>query len=426
MPDSWNAERYDGARKPLKALAALLQASTPSAGWQGSGRGLLLPNTRRLTQAPLLQLAVTTSDLGSTAAPAMPPQEEVRVFPPGCKSCEEQNLEQSAKFEAEEAERLAGMHKANVSDIVEMSYDYGKYLNDSLRHMLALRTDMQLRGFQLDSSTPPTPIMQTVFNATMARVPTEIATYICAPEQAVLLRTLVGLTRPRRLLDVGSFTGYSSSAILEALPKEAELTCLDLDRDFTRLAAQQLSGKNVNFMVGPAIDAMRSFEEKGEQFDFIALDADKPMHGEYYNSSLRLLRPGGVIIMFGILLFPTEEDEKAMKTLHEILPNDTRVMSSQLPLGCGIQVMVKTEGLKPDQPVSDAQKAEHKIWQLESEIAAIDRYLGSLDAAPPSTAQQTTSSLGIVAQWNSWQQAMAKAQAEAEAMGLAHLLPQGT
>lgn len=51
----------------------------------------------------------------------------------------------------------------------------------------------------------------------------------------------------------------------------------------------------------------RTFEEQGRKFDFIVLDADKPMHGEYYNASLRLLRPGGLLVMFGMLLFPTVE-----------------------------------------------------------------------------------------------------------------------
>ena len=93
-------------------------------------------------------------------------------------------------------------------------------------------------------------------------------------------------------------------------------------------------------------------------FDFIALDADKPQHGEYYNMSLKLLRPGGVLIMFGMLLFPTVEDQEAMEKLHEILPNDTRISTAQLPVGCGIQLMVKLEGMNPEQPLTDEEKAE--------------------------------------------------------------------
>ena len=152
--------------------------------------------------------------------------------------------------------------------------------------------------------------------------------------------------------------GLRQSAILEAIPEDGELTCLEIDRDYTRLAAQQLAGRNVNFMVGKAMDALKRFEEDGRQFDFIALDADKPMHGEYYNMSLKLLRPGGVIIMFGMLLFPTIEDQEAMEKLHEILPNDTRISTAQLPVGCGVQLMVNLEGMRPDQPVSALEQAK--------------------------------------------------------------------
>ena len=56
------------------------------------------------------------------------------------------------------------------------------------------------------------------------------------------------------------------------------------------------------------------------------------------------LRPGGVLVMFGMLLFPTVEDQQAMEALHESLPNETRITTAQLPVGCGIQMMVKLEG----------------------------------------------------------------------------------
>merc|ERR1719488_255824 len=108
------------------------------------------------------------------------------------------------------------------------------------------------------------------------------------------------------------------------------------------------------------MDALKRFEANGDQFDFIALDADKPMHGEYYNMSLKLLRPGGVLIMFGMLLFPTVEDQEAMEKLHGILPNDTRITTAQLPVGCGIQLMVKLEGTTPALPVSPQEVAARR------------------------------------------------------------------
>jgi len=321
------------------------------------------------------------SDSAATAATAVaeeaPP---TRVYPSKCESCETEWLARSKDAEAEEMVRLAAVQLENRSQFSYEMFEYAQRMNDTQRQELALEPDVELRNFIIDSCTPPTPLMETVYNATMQRVPYEQACYICGPEQAMLLRTLVGLARPRKALDIGSFTGYASSAIVEALPAEAELTCLEIDRDYTRLAAQQLAGRNVNFMVGKAMDALKRFEANGDQFDFIALDADKPLHGEYYNMSLRLLRPGGVLIMFGMLLFPTVEDQEAMEKLHELLPNDTRISTAQLPVGCGIQLMVKLEGMEPHLPLSADELRARKRHRLEAEIAAIDRYAGSFGA----------------------------------------------
>jgi predicted O-methyltransferase YrrM len=338
----------------------------------------------------------------------------VRVNPAGCASCESEWLASSKQAEGDEQQRLAQLRVDNMSGLSHEIWEYGMRMNDTQRQELALTPDVELRNFIINSCTPPTPLMESVYNATMTRVPYEQACYICGPEQAMLLRTLVGLARPRRALDIGSFTGYGSSAIVEALPSDAELTCLEIDRAYTRLAAQTLAGRPATFMVGQAMDALKRFEEQGRQFDFISLDADKPLHGEYYNMSLRLLRPGGVLIMFGMLLFPTIEDQEAMEKLHEILPNDTRITTAQLPVGCGIQLMVKLDGLTPHLPLSEQEVTERRKWRLESELAAIDRYVDSLGkplggAGSSGPGTEALSSSGLVAL------AAARRQAEAAA-----------
>jgi len=357
------------------------------------------------------------------ATPA-PAEEELppRVYPSKCESCETEWLVRSKEAEAEEMSRLASVQLENRSQFSYEMFEYAQRMNDTQRQELALDPDVELRNFIIDSCTPPTPLMEQVYNATMQRVPYEMACYICGPEQAMLLRTLVGLARPRKALDIGSFTGYASSAIVEALPAEAELTCLEIDRDYTRLAAQQLAGRNVNFMVGQAMDALKRFEANGDQFDFIALDADKPLHGEYYNMSLRLLRPGGVLIMFGMLLFPTVEDQEAMEKLHELLPNDTRISTAQLPVGCGIQLMVKLEGMEPHLPLSAEELQARKRHRLEAEIAAIDRHVGSIGAplggagasGPGTEALSSKGLVAMAAARRAAEQAAAEA-AEAEA-----------
>jgi len=371
--------------------------------------------------APAAEPSTTAASVASLAPHAQ--ASDVRVNPAGCASCEDEYLERSKEAESEEQVRLTDVRNANLSQFSFEMWEYAQRMNDTQRQELALDPDVELRNFIINSCTPPTPLMETVYNATMTRVPYEMACYITGPEQAILLRTLVGLSRPRRALDIGSFTGYASSAIVEALPENAELTCLEIDRDYTRLAASQLRGRQANFMVGQAMDALKRFEANGETFDFISLDADKPMHGEYYNMSLKLLRPGGVLIMFGMLLFPTLEDQEAMEKLHEILPNDTRITTAQLPVGCGIQLMVKLEGLTPELPLTDEEHAQRKRWRLESEIAAIDRYAQSLDvplggAGSSGPGTEALSSGGLVALAAARRQAEAAAAEAAQEAGM--------
>ena len=81
--------------------------------------------------------------------------------------------------------------------------------------------------------------------------------------------------------------------------------------------------------------------------------------------------------MFGMLLFPTLEDQEAMEKLHEQLPNRTDIVTAQMPVGCGIQLMVKLEGTAADALEGERAERERQRWRLQSELAAIDRVLES-------------------------------------------------
>lgn len=321
------------------------------------------------------------------------------VKPPTCVSCESEWLEKSKATEGAERIRLDKLRVDDLTGLINEVWEYGMRMNDTQRQELALNPDTELRNFIIASSTAPTPLLEHVYNSTMQRVPYEQACYICGPEQAMLLRTLVALSQPRQCLDVGCFSGYTSAAILEALPASASLTSIDIEPEWTNLASDLLEGRNVEFMTKDAGEAMAELEAAGRRFDFVSLDADKVNHADYVNSTLRLLRPGGLLIMFGMLLFPTVEDQQAMEALHESLPNQTRISTAQLPVGCGIQMIVKREGVSAADPVrywpevkadgtgkgsqpleGEAALLEQRRWQLESELAAIDRELSSAGA----------------------------------------------
>lgn len=166
------------------------------------------------------------------------------MLPAGCPSCEDEWLKRSKETEASEKERLASLRADDMNTYLSDIWDYAQRMNDTQRQELALTPDTMLRSFIIDSSTPPTKLLEHVYNATMGRVPYEQACYICGPEQALLLRTLVALAHPRRCLDVGSFTGYSSAAVLEALPADAEMTCIEIEPTYTALLDELLGDRS--------------------------------------------------------------------------------------------------------------------------------------------------------------------------------------
>jgi len=303
------------------------------------------------------------------------------VLPADCPSCEEDFLKRSKEFETKEIARLRELAANDREAYLAEVWSYGRLLSDSQRAQLMLGPDVAMRKFILESSTPPTPLMDNVFNSTLQRVHYEDACYLCAPEQATLLRTIAAFVQPRHALDIGSFTGYSSSAVLEAIPATAELTCLEAERDYARLGETQLSERNANFIVGKAMQALESFERQGRQFDFIVLDADKPGYTQYYEMALKLLRPGGVLVMFGLILYASAEDQSAMDAMHKMLADDARVNTVLMPVGCGLQVVVKKDSQTTRPPLSAAALDDRRQYSLESELAALDRAISGLSAA---------------------------------------------
>lgn len=116
--------------------------------------------------------------------------------------------------------------------------------------------------------------------------------------QGRLLKMLTGMIKPKRVLELGTFSGYSALCIAEALDDDAELHTVEVDdelEDFIRAnLASSPHGKKVTLHIGDALDTMGRWEQ--ETFDMVFIDADKRAYPDYYQAAIRLLRPGGYII----------------------------------------------------------------------------------------------------------------------------------
>ncbi len=175
-----------------------------------------------------------------------------------------------------------------------------------------------------------------------------------APEQAQFFQFLIRLIGARRTLEVGVFTGYSALAVAEVLPPNGEVVACDVSEEYTQVARRHWRAAGVadaiDLRLAPAAETLDALLDDGQAgtFDFAFIDADKEPYDTYYEQSLRLLRPGGVVAldnMFrdGRVAEADVEDEsvRAIQRLNQKIRDDDRVDLSLLPLADGVTLAMK-------------------------------------------------------------------------------------
>ena len=166
-----------------------------------------------------------------------------------------------------------------------------------------------------------------------------------APEQGAFMALLVRLTGARRILEIGTFTGYSSTAMALALPADGGMTCLDVSREWTDRARQAWAdagvADKVDLRIGPAAESLGELAD--DAFDLAFIDADKPGYDTYYEGCLRVVRPGGLILIDNVLQGGRVVDEgaddesvRAIRALNDKIAVDERVDMTLLPLADGL------------------------------------------------------------------------------------------
>jgi len=170
-----------------------------------------------------------------------------------------------------------------------------------------------------------------------------------APEQGQFMQMLVRLTGARRAIEVGVFTGYSSLAVMLAMPKDARLLALDVSEEFTAIARRhwQAAGvaDRIELVIAPARDTLDVRIAAGEsgRYDFAFIDADKGGYLAYYERLMKLVRPGGLIavdntLWSGEVANPEnrDSDTAALREFNDILHKDSRIELAMLPVGDGL------------------------------------------------------------------------------------------
>lgn len=175
-----------------------------------------------------------------------------------------------------------------------------------------------------------------------------------SPIQGAFMSLLVKMIGARKVLEIGTFTGYSSLAMLEGMGLEGHVVACDISDEYTAVARRYwkeagVEGR-VDLRLGNAIDTLDALLEAGMSgvFDLAFIDADKEEYPSYYERVLELMRSGGLILldnmfMAGRVADPDNNEEGviAIRGLYPRLISDDRVDFSVIPIADGLGLALK-------------------------------------------------------------------------------------
>ncbi|KAM3093754.1 O-methyltransferase [Phormidesmis sp. 146-35] len=165
------------------------------------------------------------------------------------------------------------------------------------------------------------------------------------------LKMFVAMTRARRILDIGMFTGYSALAMAEALPPDGTLLACEVDSYVASLARELFDrsphGHKIEIAIAPALETLQTLAKAGESFDFVFIDADKKEYVQYFQLLLdsSLLTSDGLICVDNTLLqgqpylSNPSANGAAIAHFNQVVQADLRVEQVLLPLRDGVTLI---------------------------------------------------------------------------------------
>jgi caffeoyl-CoA O-methyltransferase len=210
---------------------------------------------------------------------------------------------------------------------------------------------LDLGRYLLDNSTQPDQILTDLVDETRRAVPERMSMQISA-DQGQLLTMLVQVTGARSVVEVGTFTGYSSICLARGLPPDGHLLCCDVSEEWTAIARRNWDkaglSDRIELRLGPAADTLRSLPIE-PQFDLAFIDADKGGYPVYYEEILQRLRPGGLICVDNVLWSGrvadrsiTDGNTQVIRDFNEMVAADPRVTVVVLAVADGLSLIRKT------------------------------------------------------------------------------------
>jgi predicted O-methyltransferase YrrM len=212
--------------------------------------------------------------------------------------------------------------------------------------MRQLNLTPALYDYMLDVSLNEHPALKALRDDTASML---LATMQITPEQAQFMQMLLRLIKAKKVLEIGTFAGYSALAMALALPNDGKLITCDINKEWTQKAPlfweQAGQDKKIELRLAPALVTLKQLLSEGAQhtFDFIFIDADKTNYVNYYELALQLIKPSGLIAIDNVLwdgkVIDAEQtggQTREIRKLNALLKEDSRVYTSLLPISDGL------------------------------------------------------------------------------------------
>ncbi len=169
--------------------------------------------------------------------------------------------------------------------------------------------------------------------------------------QAQFLQTLIKISDIKKVLEIGSFTGFSALSMALSLPEDGFLISLDKNTEFSKKAKtfyDKANAKKITQIIKPAIESLKDLESSKRKFDLVFIDADKENYVNYYEKSIKLIDKNGLIIIDNVLWHGEVTDKsnndkftKIIKDFNKHIKDDNRVTKNILPIGDGLTICIK-------------------------------------------------------------------------------------
>ncbi|UFT97946.1 O-methyltransferase [Radiobacillus kanasensis] len=171
-----------------------------------------------------------------------------------------------------------------------------------------------------------------------------------SPSSGKLLTMLVSISKAKSVLEIGALGGYSGICLARGFGETGQLTSLELEEKYAKVAHQNLSnagfGDQVTYITGPALQSLEQLEKENKRFDFFFIDADKENYENYLTYCLKVAEPDAVVVMDNVLaggtVLDTDTQPKRytafMREFNEMVANHPQLESLLIPIGDGLTV----------------------------------------------------------------------------------------